>query len=171
MSLIINRIYHQNNRETKFITTSDTVFNAVSGVLSEELGTIQSGRYQNGRMYVTSLIDRDELQSIIEETRRRTADAGHLQIIVGLEAYEMPDTEQLDLIRHEFMGVIREWLTPEELLEVARENNEDQDHDALHAYCDPNEVVLDAYESVMGIPLDMDNIHLFNHIQNHCRIV
>lgn len=75
-------------------------------------------------------------------------------------------------IAREFSSTIREWLTPEEMSEVLRKQREEPREGVCytHDYCDANEAMYDAFQSVMRKPIDYDDeeeVALWNEAWAH----
>jgi phosphopantetheinyl transferase (holo-ACP synthase) len=58
--------------------------------------------------------------------------------------------DRTEKLSNEFSRIINEWLTADEIKAINKANAEDKEHCATHQYCDPNEAMLQAFETVIG---------------------
>ena len=66
-------------------------------------------------------------------------------------------TEQACKLAIEFSGVLKEWLTTDELKAINEENKKRNDNTcATHDYCDSNQAMIDAYFLVFGKEPDIN---------------
>lgn len=71
----------------------------------------------------------------------------------------MKDTDKIPAIANRFGYVIREWLTPDEILQVLIMNAQETGGNAInacntHEFCDPNEAMIQAFKAIMDREID-----------------
>lgn len=64
--------------------------------------------------------------------------------------------DRTNALAHEFAAILRQWLTEEEMGLVNRANAEEENSLVCHSgdFCDSNEAMALAFETVFGIPVD-----------------
>lgn len=68
-------------------------------------------------------------------------------------------------LSEQFSGIIRDWLTEDELEQVNTANLNSGDSCETHEFCDPNEAMLQAFNKAFNCELDLQDplhVELFN---------